>query len=350
MLALHVAERALAVLRLHDLPEVARLLDVLRDVRRELEPGLAVPREVDRELHLLDRRDDALRLRHELGLAQPAGRLRRADEPLRVLRAHVAVDAVRHRLGAELRDRVARVDALRAALVAEEAARALPDAVLAAVVLEPLDRRGVARIADEAHALRERLRAEELRIGLHRVALRHAAAAVDAERLLVDDVHPLLVDAVLLAVLRALVAGLQVRLDRLELVPEGLHVDDEVLDDRQVAHRGDDRDTALLRDVVHARLAREHRRAVHAHPARAADHHAAALAVRERAVDLVLDDVEAVEERRLVRRVDLVVAQRALARGRVEPPDLQGYLHGPSLRVRGCSSSSRRPSPPRTGQ
>ena len=193
VLALHVAERALAILRLHDLPQVARLLDVLRDVRRELEPRLAVPREVDRELHLLDRRDDALRLRHELRLAQPAGRLGRADEPLRVLRAHVAVDAVRDRLGAELRDRVARVDALRAALVAEEAARALPDAVLAAVVLEPLDRRGVARVADEAHALRERLRAEELRIGLHRVALRHAAAAVDAERLLVDDVHPLLV-------------------------------------------------------------------------------------------------------------------------------------------------------------
>ncbi len=194
-------------------------------------------------------------------------------------------------------------------------------------VLEPLDRRRVARVADEAHALRERLRPEKLRVRLHRVALRDAAAAVDAERLLVDDVHPLLRDAVLAAVLRALVAGLQVRLDRLELVPERLHVDDEVLHDRQVPHRRDHRHAALLRDVVHARLAREHSRPVHAHAARAADHHPAALPVRERAVVLVLDDVEAVEERRLFRRVDLVLPQRALARGRVVPPDLQSHLH-----------------------
>src|SRR5205085_8316324 len=131
--------------------------------------------------HLFDARDDALRLRHELRLAQPARRLGRADEPLRVLRAHVAVDAFLDRLGTELRDRVARVDAFRAALVAEEAPRALPDPVLAAVLLEPLDLGGVARIADEAHALRQRLGPEELRVRLHRVALRDAAAAVDAE-------------------------------------------------------------------------------------------------------------------------------------------------------------------------
>src|SRR6185369_13974324 len=117
--------------------------------------------------------------------------LRGGDEPLRVLRAHVAVDAVLDRLGAELRDRVARVDALRAALVAEVAPRAVPDSVLAVVRVEPLDGGGVARIADEAHPLRERLRAEELRVGLHRVALGHAAAAVDAERLLVDEAQPL---------------------------------------------------------------------------------------------------------------------------------------------------------------
>src|SRR6266566_4746825 len=54
----------------------------------------------------------AVLLGDELSLAQPARRHRRADEPLGVLRAHVAVDAFGDRLGAELGDRVARVDAL----------------------------------------------------------------------------------------------------------------------------------------------------------------------------------------------------------------------------------------------
>jgi hypothetical protein len=57
-----------------------------------------------------------------------------------MLRAHVAVDPLGDRLGAELRDRVARVDPLGTALVAEIAARAVPDPVLVVVVLEPLVR------------------------------------------------------------------------------------------------------------------------------------------------------------------------------------------------------------------
>ena len=65
--------------------------------------------------------------------------------------AHVAVDPRLHRLGAELRDRVARVDALRAALVAEVAARAVPDPVRLVVLVEPLDVGLVPCIADEAH-------------------------------------------------------------------------------------------------------------------------------------------------------------------------------------------------------
>src|SRR5439155_5131842 len=107
---------------------------------------------------LLDRGDDALRLRHELRLAQPAGRLRGHDEPLRVLGAHVAVDTFFHRLGAELRDRVARVDSLRAALVAEVAARAFPDAVLVVQLLEARELPAVARVADQPERLAERLR------------------------------------------------------------------------------------------------------------------------------------------------------------------------------------------------
>ena len=140
------------------------------------------------------------------------------------------------------------------------------------------------------------------------------------------DVHPLLRDDVLLLG-RPVEARLEARLDRADLPPERLHVDDEVLDDRQVPHRGDHGDVPVSGDVVHARLAGEHRAAVHAHPARAADHHPAALAVRERAVDAVLDDVEAVEQRRLVGHVDLVRPERALARRGVVAPDLERDLH-----------------------
>src|SRR4029450_11235168 len=48
-------------------------------------------------------------------------------------------------------------------------------------------------------ALPARGRPEELRVGFHRVALGDAAAAHDAERLLVDRVHPLLRDDALLS-------------------------------------------------------------------------------------------------------------------------------------------------------
>jgi hypothetical protein len=307
--------------------EAPGLAHVLRDVRRERRRHLALDGEIDRELRLLDRRDHSLRLRNELGLAQPAGRLRGGDEPLRVLRAHVAVDALFHRLGAELRDRVARVDALRAALVAEVAPGAFPDAVLAVQLLEPSELLAVARIAHEAHRLRERLRADEHRVGFHRVALGDAAAAVDAERLLVNHVHALLADQVLTAVRRFLVTRLQERIDRLELVPERAHVDHEVLDDRQVPHGRDDRHTTFLHDVVHAHLAREHGGTVHPHPARAADHHPAALPVGERPVVAVLDDVEAVEERRLLGCVDLELLKLPLTRAGIEAPDLEADLH-----------------------
>src|SRR5205814_2243927 len=134
----------------------------------------------------------------------------------------------RARPGCGRRRRVARIHALGTALVAEDAPRALPDTLLTAVLLEPLDGGAVTRVPDEAEALRERLRSEQLGIGLHRVALGDATAAVDAERLLLDRVHALLGDAVLAAVLRTLVARLKIRLHRLELVPEGIHVDHEV--------------------------------------------------------------------------------------------------------------------------
>src|SRR5581483_357861 len=136
-LALHDAvEPTAAGIADRQVVQPARLLHVLRDVRRERRRDLALDGEIEREPRLLDRGNDALGLRHELGLPQPSGRLRGGHEPLRVLRAHVAIDALPHRLGAELRDRIARVDALRAALVAEVAPGALPDAVLAVQLLE----------------------------------------------------------------------------------------------------------------------------------------------------------------------------------------------------------------------
>src|SRR3712207_7248724 len=52
---------------------------------------------------------------------------------------------------------------------------------------------------------------------------------------------------------------------------------DEVLDDRHVSHRRDDGDVSALGNRFHPLLAGEDRAAVHPHPARAADHHAAAL-------------------------------------------------------------------------
>src|SRR5262249_6635809 len=190
--ALDDPKRPLASLLADELVEGTRLADVRRDVRRNRDRHLPVLGEADRELRLLDRLDDSLGLRDELGLAKPAGRLGGLDEPLCVLRPHVSVDAFLDGLGTQLRDRVARVDALRAALIAEVAARAVPDAVLVVVVLEPLHRRLVARVADKPETLRERRRPKEFRIGLHRIALRDAAAAHDAERLLVDHVYLLL--------------------------------------------------------------------------------------------------------------------------------------------------------------
>src|SRR5439155_6164651 len=105
-LALDDPAVAVAVLLRDELVQAAGLADVLRDMGRKRQRHLADARELDREASLADRLDDPLRLRDELGLAQPAGRHRRADEPLRMLRAHVAVDAFGYRLGAELGDRV----------------------------------------------------------------------------------------------------------------------------------------------------------------------------------------------------------------------------------------------------
>src|SRR5436190_13140929 len=232
-LALDDPERTFASLLSDELVERARLAHIRSDVRRNRHRHLALAGEPKREFRLLDGRDNALRLRHELCLAEPAGRLRRRHEPLRVLRPHVAVDPLLDRLGAELCDRVPRIDAFGTALIAEVTAGAIPDPVLVVIVLESLDGGLVTRVADEAKPLREGGRAEELGVGLHRVALGDAAAAHDAERLLVDHVHLLLGDEPLLLE-HLVVTGLEPWLHPPDLVPETIHVHDEVLHDRHV--------------------------------------------------------------------------------------------------------------------
>ena len=116
------------------------------------------------------------------------------------------------------------------------------------------------------------------------------------------DAHPLLRDHVLAPGRRHRVAGLEVGVDGAELRPEGVHVDDEVLARPAgcPSARSPARDPASAM-LAHPHLAGEHRGAVHPHPAGAADHHPAALAVGERAVVAVLDDVEDVEQRRPLR-------------------------------------------------
>src|SRR6266508_408349 len=326
LLALDDSGRAGASLRVDELVEAASLLNPVGHVWWDGGRHLSVLGERDGELRLLDRGDDPLRLRDELHLAEPAGRLGGMDEPFGVLGAEIAIDALLDRLRAELGDRVTRVDALRTAFVAEIAARAVPDPVLVVVGLEPLDLRALTRVADEAEALRQRRGPEELGVGLHRVALGDAAAAHDAQRLLVDRVH-LLLRVAELPLRDLLVAGVEPRLHAADLRPERRHIDDEVLEDGHVPHRRDDRDVAPLDDRLHPLLAREDRASVHAHAARAADHHATALAEAERAVDLVLDDIEDVEEARPFRSLHVVVLERALAGLRVEAPDLEGDVH-----------------------
>src|SRR6185312_11534193 len=104
----------------------------------------------------------------------------------RVAGALVREHALGVDLGPDLRDRIARVDPLRAALVTEVAPGAVPHTVRAVVELEPALAVAVADVADELRPLGERRRPQELGVGLHRVALRDAAAALDAERLLHD--------------------------------------------------------------------------------------------------------------------------------------------------------------------
>src|SRR6266496_6517710 len=53
-----------------------------------------------------------------------------------------------------------------------------------------------------------------------------------------------------------------------------------------------------------------------------------------------LDQVEDIEQAGPLRRIDLVVAQRALARLRIEAPDLERDVHCPSACIRSTTESA----------
>src|SRR5207245_1799171 len=93
-------------------------------------------------------------------------------------------------------------------------------------------------------------------------------------------------------------------LDRLQLLHEAAHVDDEVADHGEVGKRLDhDRPGQV---VAEERGAAELGGSVHVHPATAADAHAAGPAVAHAAVDVSLDPVQPVENDHVVLERDLV--------------------------------------------
>ena len=193
-------------------------------------------------------------------------------------------------------------------------------------VAQTLTRVLIARITDEAIGLGECCRSEELGIRLHRVALRDAATTEDAERLLMDQIRIGRIDAPLLG--RSIrILRVEIRLDRANLVPERRHVDDEILDHRQVAHRRHrDRMTSLDK-LTHRRLAGQRGTTIDTHAARTTDRHTARLTIRKRAIARVLDRVERVQNRCRDRDRDGKRVETRLARLGVEAAHLDGRLH-----------------------
>ena len=137
--------------------------------------------------------------------------------------------------------------------------------------------------------------------------------------------------------LRLLTLGLDPGTNVVDLAPEGLHVDDEVLDDRQVAGRLDADAAVGAGDAGQLGLAREGRVAVDAHGAGAADGGPAGAPESEAFVDLLPDVDQGVQHREVlghVKRIGLEEGVRGLV-FRVEALDLERDLHQ-YFRTSGC--------------
>src|SRR6266700_2298934 len=222
-------------------------------------------------------------------------------------------------------DRAGRVDPLRAGPRALADERAAPDTLGLGQHGQPQVRALVARIQVVPLGERDRRRPDELAVQPVHRAGRVAEHAVDA--------HPVLL------VLLQLRRGLQVLalLDRLLLVADqpGLHraelgqevgqLHDQVPDDREVRQRLDP--YRSRRVVGQERAAGELRLTVDVRAAAAADPHPARPAVRQGAVQLVLDVVQAVEYRPVVAQRYLVLVEaRPVLLLRPVPGHLQGDL------------------------
>src|SRR5262249_48543016 len=243
------------------------------------------------------------------------------------------------RLPTQPHDLVHRVDALGAGVDAVEAVRAVVDAVLVlGEVLEALSVLGVARIADEAVSLGQGSGADEQWIDLHRQAIRDAGAALDARHRLGDINHVLVRHDVLALGHRLLVD--QPGRDSLDLLPvDRVHVDDQVADHGDVAHRLDGYDLGLFVGRIptltvaafgrfaKVRVTRESGLAVHPHAARPADRLLTRAPDPDRAVRVVLDLQDRVEHGLGLGHVNgVLVPVGAVARVRVVAADPQGVL------------------------
>ena len=200
-------------------------------------------------------------------------------------------------------------------------------AVLSAQRLEAPDGLALARVADEAPGLGQRKRPQELGADAHCVTFRDAGAAVDAERLLAHDLHGSGRNKRLAPVGGTPGFGLQERIDGSELLPHRRRLDHEVAQDGQIPDRRHGRRPAGGGELGNRSPAGESGAPVDPNRTRAAGSLPAAATEGERAVDVVLDLFETVEQRRLLAHLQLVRLQTRLARDGVEALDLELDAH-----------------------
>ena len=299
-----------------------------------------------RRLELRQGRVAGVGARQQLGLVEQPVLPDQRDERRLVALAVVGVLDLEVVAGqaAQAHDLAHRGDALRACVDALEAVRAVIDAVrVLGEVLQALEMLVVARIAHEAIGLGERCGPDELRVDLHRQAVRDAGAALDAGHRLRHVDHRLARHDVLALGDRLLRD--EPRGDAPDLLPvDRLHVHDEVLDDGHVAHRLD-LDHAvgrMLLRLVEVRVTGEVRMAVDAHAAGAADRRAARAADPDRPVVARLGLQDALEHRAVRLELDRVLLPvRAVPGLGVVAAQSQGELgHQCSPGGRSTSTSS----------